>query len=166
MVKRGASCVSIVADVGGSRSHDASGLLWRGVAAVAVHSILERAGYTTEITAAMSITKFTRGGRDDCLVEIIVKPQHTRVDVPLLAATLTLAGFFRVVGFAAITRAADNVKKAVDSELGYPQEVLGIYPYPCDKQVLVVPSKVDSRRTATEWVNATIEMMQARKGTK
>ena len=88
------------------------------------------------------------------------------MDVSLLAATLTLAGFFRVVGFAAITRAADNVKKAADPDLGYPQEVLGIYPYPCDKQVIVVPSKVDSQQTATDWVNATIEMMQARKGTK
>jgi hypothetical protein len=160
-VKRSSSFVRIYVDICGNSGIEADRLQWRGVAGMTLADVLQRAGYSVEIVAALAVRGYTREGFGQrCLITTVVKPARAHADVGLLSASLVLTGFFRVYGFASIVRAGDDVGLEVSSGLGHPIEAAEVVEPDARATQFVIPASVTSEASAENWVKQTIELLQ------
>ena len=165
-IKRGNSAVKIVCDIGGNSGTSAESLSWRGVAAIVLHEIMSTARYSTELVAAFGVRDYStsKSNKRLMLISCVVKGRGVSADRGLLAATLTLGGFFRTVGFLAIVKGCDSQGERVDSGLGHHIDCESLYP-PEDKITTVfVPSSIDCSEAALTWIKQTVALLQSIKG--
>lgn len=144
---------------------------YRGAAVIALSDLLTEAGYNVEIVGGMTAAGCIVEGdsRDDAYVWMVdIKSALAQLDLSSLAATLALAGFFRVGGFMLNVNYADSKGKQVD-----PSHGLLMYhdkPYYNAVQARIKEStgrgwdfdatECGSRREAIEWVKASIAKLQ------
>ena len=165
-IRKGSGLLRLVVDICGNATTSAETLQWRGIAALSLNEVMSRAGYSVEIVAAMAVQNLRRAtgsGKtsvDACLTTVVVKPRGTQADIGLLAATLTLSGFFRLYGFLSFIRAADDAGFAVDSGLGNYLDASGVVPVPDKVSQIIVPQSVHDKASALEWVQATVKLLQ------
>ena len=160
-VRRGSGIVRIAVDICATCKTSADALAWRGVAGLTLANILKRAGYSCEIVAAWAVRNVV--GNLDCSGTLTVKPRSSQGDAGLLAATLTLPGFFRTVIFSAIIRTADNEQEIANRSLGYPVPAESRIPCPDKAMQIFVPASVLSEKSALDWLKSAVELMQGAK---
>jgi hypothetical protein len=160
-IKKGSGILRLCVDVCANGSADAYSLRWRGIAGLALAEVMIRAGYSVEIVAALAVSNFTRGqDHFNMTATIVVKPRTSQADYGMLAATVALPAFFRTLGFCAIARAADNIKKSVEDGLGQYLDVSRVLPVPDKITQLFVPAEVTSEANAVKWVKQSITLLQ------
>lgn len=106
----GQQTVRIFAQVFQSAFTQASYGFWRGAAVLALADILSEAGYNVEIVGGMIAQGYVVKGEDMSNIyafTVDIKSALAQLDISSLAATLALAGFFRVGLFMAMTNYAD-----------------------------------------------------------
>ena len=133
---------------------------YRGIAATALSQIMMTAGYTVELVAAFATRNTMRDKQNNILISTVIKPRGGRMDKGLLSATVCLPGFFRTYGFASLIRACDEANSDVCSSLGNALAVQGVYPLNSALTQLFVPMSVRDEETATNWIKATIKLLQ------
>lgn len=159
-LRHGTSLVRVIVDVCDNSGVRAEQLRWRGVAALALTRILQRAGYSVEIVAAMAGRgEATDAANDRAIQSVVVKPRHVVQDTNLLAAVVALPGFFRYYGFKAIIRAADVDGYTTNDGLGSALRVDScVEP---DPRVLQTVTPALSHREAVEkWILQTVKLFQ------
>lgn len=159
-LRHGTSLVRIVVDVCDNSGVRAEQLRWRGVGALALSRILQRAGYSVEIVAALAGQNAAVDKRGDkAMQSVVVKPRHVVQDSRLLAATVSLPGFFRYYGFKAIIQAADDDGYITDSGLGSALRVDSTVE--ADPRVLQTVTPAMSRAAdVEEWIKTTVRLFQ------
>jgi hypothetical protein len=157
-VRRGSSILRLCVDICGNSSMNASTLQWRGIAALALSEVMTKAGYSVEIVAALAVTNAVSAHNITACT--VIKPRNTPADIGLLAATIGTAGFFRVIGFCQIARAADSIGKEVDSSLGHYLDVSGVLPVPDKVAQIFVDNSVINEASARKWVRDTVKLLQ------
>ena len=90
----------------------------------------------------------------------MVKPHYAQSNRGLIAATLTLPGFFRTLGFIAIIADADKRKRDVMGGLGQYLDISGVLPVPNNMTQIFVPETVRNEETAINWVKQTLQLLQ------
>jgi hypothetical protein len=157
-IRKGTGVLRLVIDIGGNAHTCADELQWRGVAGMSLAEVMSKAGYSVEIVAAQAVNSPAKG--INTVSTCIVKPRSSQVDKGLLAATVCLPGFFRVLGFSAIVRACDNADKTADSGLGQYLAVSGMLPVPDKVTQLCVPGTVMNKKSALTFVRESVELLQ------
>jgi hypothetical protein len=164
LVKTGKSAVRLCVDIGGNAGADADALRWRGIAALVMSQLLHKAQYKTEIIACFAVKGGIEYRREERLtISCIVKPFAARADLPLLAASVALTGFFRTLGFAAICKAADDAGGTVDDGLGQYLDITGALPVADNVTQLIVPQSINNENEALDWINQTVSLLQSLK---
>ena len=158
-IRAGSGILRLVVDVCASGETSASAMRWRGIAGLSLAEVMGKAGYSVEIVAAWAAKLY---GVEDCYAccSTVVKPRTTQADFGLLAATVALPGFFRILGFAALVRAYDDMGKIADSSLGSYADVSGLLPVPDKVTQIIVPGSVVSKQSAVDWVKQTVTLLQ------
>ena len=159
--KRGNAAIRIVVDVGGNAGVSADTLRWRGVAGLSLAKVLQDAGYSVEVVAAFACENFTIREEDHQTTTIVVKPRSVRFNLKFLAATVALSGFFRTLGFAALALTADKLGTTTVKHMGRSVSVEEHLPVPSNVTQLAVSHAVDSERSALEWIEEAIKLIQA-----
>jgi hypothetical protein len=160
-IRKGTGILRLVVDVGANGHTSADELRWRGIAGLSLAEVMGRAGYSVELVAAFAV-------RDICcapansrmMFSCVVKPRGSQPDYGLLAATVALPAFFRVLGFTSIIRACDRQGVTVDDGLGHYLDIAGVLPVPDKVSQLCVPQDIVDERTASEWVKLTVKLLQ------
>lgn len=160
-VRVGSSIVRLCIDIGGNCHTNADALRWRGVAGLALAEVMGKAGYSVELVACFAVRNAIANNRSHVTVSTVIKPRSAQADLGLLAATATLSGFFRVLGFAGVIRGADDLGKPVESGLGRYLDVSGVLPAPDKVTTLFVQGNtVYDRETAVTWVRQSVALLQ------
>lgn len=157
-LRKGNSALRLVIDICANGSTEASALRWCGIAGLSLAEVMSKAGYSVEIVAAMGVNE--HACRHQMTMSTVVKARNATPDYGLLAATVCLPGFFRTLGFASIVRAADDVGSVCYSGLGNYLDVSGVLPVPERVTQIIVPGSIRTEKTATEWVNDTVRLLQ------
>lgn len=159
-LRTSSTVLRVYVDIGGNAGSDADALRWRGIAAVTLAELVRRAGYSVELVAVFATEGTSRDGQTGTIVSVTVKPRGASANLATLAGTVCLPGFFRTLGFHAITRALDNAGITCESGLGHyvsPESHVGIDPR---VTCLFVPPRVHSENNAREWIEQTITLLQ------
>ncbi len=159
-IRKGTGILRLVVDVGANGSTSADELRWRGIAGLSLSEVMARAGYSVEMVAAFAVQNICSAKNQRVMTSIVVKPRGSQPDYGMLAATVALPAFFRVLGFASIIRAADSQGLSVNDGLGNYLDVSGVLPVPDKVSQIFVPQSVISERTATTWVKQTVALLQ------
>ncbi len=159
-IRKGTGILQLVVDVCANGSTSPDELRWRGIAGLSLSEVMARAGYSVEMVAAFAVQNICSSMNRRVMTSIVVKPRGSQPDYGLLAATVALPAFFRVLGFTSIIRAADQQGVNVDDGLGNYLDVSGVLPVPDKVSQIFVPQYVISERTATEWVKQTVALLQ------
>lgn len=108
--------VEIFSVIGHSWTKEANEILWSGIAAITVASILEQAGIPTKISG-LQANKI----QHDCFATIIpVKQFHETLDINQIAFILSDPAFFRIYGFYSVLHGYDTFDFASPPSLGAP----------------------------------------------
>lgn len=159
-VRKGSGVLRLVVDIGANGRTRADELRWRGIAGLSLSEVMGRAGYSVEIVASFAVQDICRASNPRVMVSCVVKPRSTQADYGLLAATVALPAFFRVLGFTSIIRAADRQDVDVDDGLGHYLDISGVLPVPDKVTQMFVPQHVISESTAAEWIRQTVKLLQ------
>jgi hypothetical protein len=150
--------VQILVDIADHAGVNASNLLWRGVAAMTLSQLLQKAGYLVGIQAAIGANVYTPV-RHEALVLIDVKPIGQRLDMSTLSSTIGFPGFFRHFGFFTLVAAADSDGKPIHPKLGAKRDITALMTPSTQITQLIVPAKVISESTAREWLEECVRML-------
>lgn len=102
-------------------SKTADQILWSGIAAITVASILEQANIPTKISGLVYADE--TGDLDEVYISIIpVKQFHETLDISQIAFALSDPAFFRTYGFFSTINTFDIFNKETPDALGYPVE--------------------------------------------
>lgn len=162
-IRKGTGILRLVIDIGGNANTSASELQWRGVTGMSLAEVMTKAGYSVEIVAAQAVANPAQRGSGkqfNAIMSCVIKPRSSQVDKGLLAATVCLPGFFRVLGFASIVRNCDNVGLVADSGLGQYLAVSGLLPVPDKVTQLCVPGEVMDKESALKFVRESVTLLQ------
>jgi len=159
-IRKGTGILQLVVDIGANGSTSPDELRWRGIAGLSLSEVMSRAGYSVEMVAAFAVQNICDFKNRRMMFSCIVKPRGSQPDYGLLAATVALPAFFRVLGFSSIIRAADQQCVNVGDGLGNYLDVSGVLPVADKVSQLFVPQSVVNERTATEWVKQTVALLQ------
>jgi hypothetical protein len=162
-VRIGSTIVRLLVDVGGNAGVTADTLRWRGIAGAVLSDIISRAGYSCEIVACCAVVR-SYPGAPTHTYSTVIKPMGSPLDTGLLSSTVALPGFFRVLFFNAIVRAADDAKKTVDDGLGRTVDPAPHMPVSDRVTQLLVPHSVSSEASAKKWITDTLAMLQGARG--
>jgi len=159
-IKQGSGILRLCIDIGGSASVKAEALQWRGIAGMSLCEVMSRAGYSVEIIACFATSNSDKSKSMNAVVSTVVKPRSSKANMGLLAATVTLPGYFRSLGFCSIIRCCDKEKKFAAGGLGQTIEASGVLPVPEKITQLFVPSSVMNKDSATDWVKQSVALLQ------
>lgn len=160
-IKRTNNFIRLVIDIGGSSGTSAEQLAWRGVAGMVLAEVLGKAGYSVEIVAAFGIRRHVeKDSSKQMLFTTVIKSSRALADRGLLASVLTMPGFFRVYGFHAIVKNADDAGKECVSNLGHSASVETLLPADPRAIQIIIPQSVESEKAAIEWVNQNVALLQ------
>lgn len=159
-IRKGSGILRLCVDVAGNRSQEASRLKWRGIAGAALAEIMRKAGYSVEIQAVLATSAPDVHSTIDTYTSIVVKSRKTTVDFDQLAATIGLAGFYRVVGFHTICRGCDIAGKEAGASLGFYLSAEATAPLDPKVTTLFVSPEVMSEDSAVEWVKRSVQLLQ------
>ena len=159
-IKQGSGILRLCIDIGGNCTVSAEALQWRGIAGMSLCEVMSRAGYSVEIVACFAASNPDENDSINAVVSTVIKPRSSKADMGLLAATVTLPGYFRSLGFCSIIRCCDKEKKFADNGLGQIIEASGVLPVPEKITQLFVPSSVMNKDSATEWINQSVALLQ------
>ena len=159
-VRKGSGVLRLVIDIGANGSTSADELRWRGIAGLSLSEVMGKAGYSVELVGAFAVQGICCSKNTRMMFSCVVKPRGSHPDYGLLAATVALPAFFRVLGFTSIIRAADDQGLDVDDGLGHYLDISGVLPVPDKVTQLFVPQSVVSEETATEWVKQSVALLQ------
>ena len=157
-VKQGPSILRLCVDICANAGADGDSLAMRGVAGLALASVMVKAGYSVEIIATLAVSRFVSG--HNMTASTVIKPRHAQVDLGLLAATIATAGFFRTIGFCQIVRAADDLDADCYDGLGSALDAEKLLPVPDRVTQLFVPNAIHDQVTAKKWVGETVRLLQ------
>lgn len=99
---RNPSSATLLVDVGGHCGRKAEELFWTGACAVAIVKAMRASGRPCKVVAYHLGEKVDKDREYGLLFELTVQEMGRSLSMEKLAATLCLAGFFRVHGFHAI----------------------------------------------------------------
>jgi hypothetical protein len=160
--RAGTGLIRVVVDVGGNCSVAASALRWRGVAALTLCRIMAKAGYSVEIVAGCAwnnnIPAF--GTKAWAITTTTIKPRYAHVDTATLASAVCLTGFLRYLGFASLTRQADDQGKAVSPYMGQLTALESVLPAQ-EKITQVVTPQLNDEHSAMEWLKQAVALLQS-----
>lgn len=159
-IRKGTGVLRLVIDIGGNAHTRADELQWRGVAGMSLAEVMSKAGYSVEIVAAQAVGTPDRDNKINAIMSCVIKPRSSQVDKGLLAATVCLPGFFRVLGFASIVRNCDNAGLVADGGLGHYLAVSGLLPVPDKVTQLCVPGEVMDKDSALKFVRESVTLLQ------
>ena len=157
-IRKGTGVLRLVVDIGGNAHTSANELQWRGVAGMSLAEVMSKAGYSVEIVAAQAVADPAK--QINTIMSCVIKPRSSQVDKGLLAATVCLPGFFRVLGFASIVRNCDNAGLIADGGLGHYLAVSGLLPVPDKVTQLCVPGEVMDKNSALNFVRESVTLLQ------
>jgi hypothetical protein len=150
--------VQIIVDVCDHSGVGSRELLWRGVAAMTLSQLLQKAGYLVGIQAAIGASVHTPVTHE-ALVLVDVKPIGQRLDMSTLSSTIGFPGFFRHLGFFALIAAADSMGKPIKKTLGNKRDITTLMTPSTLITQLIVPAKVISESTAKDWLEECVTML-------
>ncbi len=150
--------VQIIVDVADNFGVDSDSLIWRGVAAMTLSQMLQKAGYLVGIQAAIPVVTRTRVPIN-ALVLVDVKPVGQRLDMTTLSSTIGFPGFFRSLGFFAIIKVADDCRQVIQNTIGAKINPTEMIEPSTQITQLIVPEKVTSEQTAREWLEECVNML-------
>lgn len=151
--KTGTRQITIACSVANNVSVDAGAFFWRGAAALKLADSLEDAGYRVQIIAYEGCRGLDEYREDDYYFSAIrLKPFESMLDKTALAASLCLAGFFRIRIFE--LRAKIKEVKFVSQGLGCcehhipPAEHLDA----SENAIITIPGDLSSEGEARRWL--------------
>lgn len=150
--------VQIIVDVADHAGVGSDSLLWRGVAAMTLSQMLQKAGYLVGIQAAVPVVTNTKTPID-ALVLVDVKPIGQRLDMTTLSSTIGFPGFFRSLGFFAVIKVADDCRQVIRNTIGAKINPTKLIEPSTQITQLIVPEKVTSEHTAREWLEECVNML-------
>ena len=153
--------VQIIVDVCDHVGVNADVLAWRGVAAMTLSQMLQKAGYLVGIQAAIPAQLHSASSRDgpEVLILVDVKPVGQRLDMATLSSTVGFPGFFRSFGFFALIAAGDSLIFSVDKSVGHKIDATQMIEPSMQITQMLVPAKVENERTAREWLEECVNLL-------
>lgn len=125
---------------------------WRGAAALIVADALTAAGYSVQIIAGMGNTHVSSKIVGLAWHTVEIKASTAPLDLHTLAGTVALAGFFRVIGFGAMSAMPGAVDMSFGRSVEVPADVVaGRFP-----GALILGDVIDSQASAQNWIDATL----------
>lgn len=153
--------VQIIVNVCDHFGVSADALLWRGVAAMTLSQMLQKASYLVGIQAAVAAQLHSASSRHgpEVLILVDVKPVGQRLDMVTLSSTVGFPGFFRSFGFFALIKAADDNRLKIRNNIGTKMNPTEVIEPSTQITQLIVPEKVNSESTAREWLEECVTML-------
>lgn len=153
--------VQIIVDVCDHCGVNADVLAWRGVAAMTLSQMLQKAGYLVGIQAAIPTQLHSDSSRrgPEVLILVDVKPVGQRLDMATLSSTVGFPGFFRTFGFFALIAAGDALRFSVVKAVGHKIDATQLIEPSMQITQMLVPSKVENERTAREWLEECVNLL-------
>lgn len=153
--------VQILVDVCASYCVNADDLLWRGVAAMTLCRLLQKAGYLVGISAvfACNLNVDNSRARPPAMITVDVKPFKAPLDMTLLSSTVGFPGFFRSFGFFALIAAGDSARMRVNDSIGSYHNPSDLLEPSASTTQLLVPEKVNSEESARDWLSEVVRML-------
>lgn len=153
--------VQIIVNVCDHGGVNADVLAWRGVTAMTLSQMLQKAGYLVGIQAAIPAQLHSASSRHgpEVLILVDVKPVGQRLDMVTLSSTVGFPGFFRSFGFFALIKAADDNRLKIRNNIGTKMNPTEVIEPSTQITQLIVPEKVNSESTAREWLEECVTML-------
>jgi len=148
---------TLVCQIGGNCGIKSKELLWRGVATLALATVLSKAGHAVEIKAFCMVEGLYPSAKiKDRLDVITVKSFSNPLDIDALSNILCLAGFFRHYIFKALLTNKDTcdscLGRAVNNVLKFDESRQSI-------KIDVPQNKVKNQENVESWLKETIETL-------